>query len=426
MPRLLLLPLLLIALFSGCSLQPTPGAGAKQEPLYVDENTLMLFALDAQSRGNSVEAVGYYDLLYEKTNEKLYRDQALSVLVQGRYFDTVVSRISSMRQNGEELSEQNQRYLVVALLAKQDFEGAKKEALDLTQKSQDEDNYLLLADVYLMEKEYDKALESMEMGYRLNYSESILEKISLLMYTNMGLQEEATERIEQHIEHFGYSLLLTKRLVSFYGDSNNEEGLLRVYPRLYELEPSDYHAGILIQLYWNAKKVPALKQFLESSGRNDDLLLKIYMGEKLYTKAIALSGRLYDETGDVEYLGQQAIFRYEAAKDKSDAKLLDSVISDLKKVVEVKEEGYYLNYLGYCMIESDRDIDAGIAYVKRALAIEPDSGYFIDSLAWGYYKQGRCEEAYELMQRVVEIMGADDIEVKAHLKAISACKKGKK
>ena len=172
--------------------------------------------------------------------------------------------------------------------------------------------------------------------------------------------------------------------------------------------------------------MPQLRQFLERTGSNDPLLLKIYMSEKLYTKAIALSGRLYDETGDVDYLGQNAIYRYEAAKDKNDTKLLDSVIGDLKKVVEVKEEGYYLNYLGYCMIEYDRDVEGGIGYVKRALALEPDSGYFLDSLAWGYYKQGRCQEAQALMERVVEIMGSEDPEVKAHLKAINKCKKGKK
>ena len=182
----------------------------------------------------------------------------------------------------------------------------------------------------------------------------------------------------------------------------------------------------MIQLYWNAKKVPELTKFLERTGANDALLLRIYTGEKRFSEAAVLAEKLYEETGEIDYLGQKAIFTYEAAQNKHDMQLLDRVISDLKKVVAIKEEGYYLNYLGYCMIEYDRDIEAGMAYVKRALAIEPDSGYFIDSLAWGYYKQGKCEKAGELMKRVVEIMGADDDEVKAHLKAIKKCIKGKK
>ena len=425
--RLLLSSLLLVTLFSGCATLTAPGSAAHEEDaIYIDENTLVLFALDAQSHNDYGQAVGYYDLLYKKTKDRLYRDQAMSALMQGRYFDDVVSRVSLMRQNGEPLSEQDQRYLIISLLAQQDIETAKKEALDLAQKSPNEENYLTLAEVYLQEKDYDMTLESLEKGYKLNYSEKILDQITLLMYSNMNRKKEAIERLQQHIEHFGYSLLLTRRLVAFYGDQRDEEGLLESYPHLYDLEPTEQNAGVLIQLYWNANKVPELTQFLERTGSNDELLLKIYASEKRFAKAVALAQKLYDETGEINYIGQKAIFTYEAAKDKNDKKLLESVINNLKKVVEVKEEGYYLNYLGYCLIEYDLDIEKGIGYVKRALAIEPDSGYFLDSLAWGYYKQGKCQEADELMKRVVEIMGEDDEEVKAHLNAIRKCKKGKK
>ena len=427
MHRLLLSSLLALMLLSGCTTHSLFDTEAKQEePLYIDENTLILFALDAQNRGDDAQAVGYYDLLYERTKKGLYRDQAMSALIHGRYYDDVVERVLSMRQNSEAISEQNQRYFIIALLSGSEIESAKEEALVLTQKSPTEENYLILAEVYLLEKDYDKTLEALEKAYSLNYSEQVLDKIALLMYTNMNRRNEAIERLQQHIEHFGYSLAVTKRLAAFYGDQRNEAGLLETYPRLYDLEPTEQNGNIVIQLYWNAKKVTELTKFLERTGANDELLLRIYTGEKRFSKAVVLAEKLYDETGEIDYLGQKAIFTYEAAKNKRDKQLLDRVISDLKKVVEVKEEGYYLNYLGYSMIEYDRDIDAGMAYVKRALAIEPDSGYFIDSLAWGYYKQGECEKAYELMQRVVEIMGEDDEEVKAHLKAIKKCIKGKK
>lgn len=428
MHRVLLSSLVTLILLSGCTTHSLfdNTEAKKEEPLYIDENTLILFALDAQNRGDDAEAVGYYDLLYEKTKKRLYRDQAMGALIHGRYYDDVVERVLSMRQNSESISEQNQRYFIIALLSGNEIESAKEEALGLMEKSPTEENYLILAEVYLLEKDYDKTLETLEQAYSLNYSEQILDKIALLLYTNMNRRNEAVERLEQHTEHFGYSFTVTKRLVVFYGDLRNEEGLLKTYPRLYDLEPTAQNAEIVIQLYWNAKKVPELTKFLERTGANDALLLRIYTGEKRFSEAVALAEKLYEETGEIDYLGQKAIFTYEAAQNKQDKQLLDRVISDLKKVVEIKEEGYYLNYLGYCMIEYDRDIDAGMAYVKRALAIEPDSGYFIDSLAWGYYKKGDCEKAGELMNRVVEIMGDEDDEVKAHLKAIKKCIKGKK
>ncbi len=264
-------------------------------------------------------------------------------------------------------------------------------------------------------------MATLEEAYQLNYSEKALDKIVVIIYTNMNSPYQAIARIEEHSKNLGYSLLLTKRLIAFYADQRDEAGLLKYYPHLYDLEPTEQSANMLIQLYWNANKVPELTQFLVRTHTNDELLLKIYTSEKLYSKAIVLAQKLYEETGDIDYLGQKAIYQYEAAKNRDDKKLLDSVIGDLTKVVEVKEEGYYLNYLGYCMIEHDRNVSVGIEYVKRALEIEPDSGYYIDSLAWGYYKQGECERANTLMKKVVELLGVDDPEVKAHLKAINKC-----
>ena len=426
MYKVLFLALLSFAAFSGCSSHTdTQIKVQKQEPMYVDENTLVLFAFDAQNRNNSAEAVGYYDLLYKKTEDKVYQDHAMSALMKGRYYNDVISRLDDRRQKGEELSEEDLRYLIVALLSKKDLVTAKKEAVALVEKTPSEQNYLVLAEVYLAEQDYIKALATLEEAYQLNYSENVLDKIAVIIYSNMNAPYQAIARIKTHSKNLGYSLLLTRRLVAFYGDQRDEAGLLENYPHLYDLDPTEENANILIQLYWNAKKAPELIQFLERTHSNDELLLKLYASDQVYAKAIVLSAKLYKETGDIDYLGQKAIFQYEAAKKKDDKKLLDSVIGDLTKVVLVKEEGYYLNYLGYCMIEHDRNISAGIDYVNRALAIEPDSGYFIDSLAWGYYKQGECQKADTLMKQVVELLGADDEEVKAHLKAIKKCMKRK-
>ena len=47
----------------------------------------------------------------------------------------------------------------------------------------------------------------------------------------------------------------------------------------------------------------------------------------------------------------------------------------------------------YEVITNDVDPEAGIGYVKAALQQEPASPFYLDSLAWGYYKLGRCSEA---------------------------------
>jgi hypothetical protein len=83
-----------------------------------------------------------------------------------------------------------------------------------------------------------------------------------------------------------------------------------------------------------------------------------------------------------------------------------------------------LNYLGYLLIDNDVDPEAGIVYVEAALEQEPDSPFYLDSLAWGYYKLGHCKEADAVMTKVLKAMhGEEDPELEKHLKAIQECLK---
>ncbi len=46
------------------------------------------------------------------------------------------------------------------------------------------------------------------------------------------------------------------------------------------------------------------------------------------------------------------------------------------------------NYIGYMYAESGQNLAEAIELIQKALALEPENGYFIDSLGWAYYQQG--------------------------------------
>ncbi|HTL43037.1 MAG TPA: tetratricopeptide repeat protein [Vicinamibacterales bacterium] len=52
-----------------------------------------------------------------------------------------------------------------------------------------------------------------------------------------------------------------------------------------------------------------------------------------------------------------------------------------------------LNYLGYLLADSGRQLDEAIRLVRRALDIEPNNPNYLDSLGWAYYRRGDYEEA---------------------------------
>jgi hypothetical protein len=161
---------------------------------------------------------------------------------------------------------------------------------------------------------------------------------------------------------------------------------------------------------------------LEKSHINDPLLLDIYVRSKLFDKASPLAQKLYEHDGNPLYLAQSSVYMYEAAKNKNDKVMVDSVVDGLKKATKDLDDPLYLNYLGYLMIDHDLNVTEGMGYVKRALEKQPDSPFYIDSLAWGNYKLGECAEALRLMKQVESMIGSEEDEVKDHIKAIEACK----
>lgn len=97
----------------------------------------------------------------------------------------------------------------------------------------------------------------------------------------------------------------------------------------------------------------------------------------------------------------------------------------MKKAVEINpKNANALNYIGYSWAEKSENLQEAEQYVKRALAIELDNGYFIDSLGWVYYKMERYEDAYIQLNKAVEIV-KDDAVILEHF-AIACMKRGEK
>ncbi|MDD5212056.1 MAG: hypothetical protein PHV62_06545, partial [Sulfuricurvum sp.] len=152
------------------------------------------------------------------------------------------------------------------------------------------------------------------------------------------------------------------------------------------------------------------------------LLLELYIRNKQFSRASQLARKLYKKEANPLYLAQSSVFEYEAATDRNDTKLLTKVVEELKQANAQVDDPIYLNYLGYLMIEHDLGIKEGMVYVQKALDKQPDSAFYIDSLAWGKYKLGECAEALRLIKQVESLVGTEEQEVRDHIKAIQQCK----
>ena len=68
----------------------------------------------------------------------------------------------------------------------------------------------------------------------------------------------------------------------------------------------------------------------------------------------------------------------------------------MKKAIELNpKNAAALNYLGYTWAEMGVQLDDAEDLIQRALKIQPNDGFYIDSLGWVYYQKGDYPKAVE-------------------------------
>ena len=99
------------------------------------------------------------------------------------------------------------------------------------------------------------------------------------------------------------------------------------------------------------------------------------------------------------------------AEQSGDIKEAVALLERLTELFPNAAEGW--NALGYVLADHNLRLDDAEIYIKRALALEPDSANILDSLGWLYYRQGNLQEARRFLLAAVE--KSDSAEIAAHL-----------
>ena len=68
-----------------------------------------------------------------------------------------------------------------------------------------------------------------------------------------------------------------------------------------------------------------------------------------------------------------------------------------------------LNYFGYMLAERGERLNESVDYIKRALAIDPDNGSYLDSIGWAYFKDGKLDMALEHLQRAAQMLATNSL-----------------
>jgi tetratricopeptide (TPR) repeat protein len=115
-------------------------------------------------------------------------------------------------------------------------------------------------------------------------------------------------------------------------------------------------------------------------------------------KAIELSTKPEDR--DYAFFVAGSIYERQKKYDKAE-EAFHKVLADDPKNAQA------LNYLGYMLADRDTRLEEALGYIRRAVALDPQNGAYLDSLGWAYYKMGNYDLAEENLRRASERINND-------------------
>jgi tetratricopeptide (TPR) repeat protein len=296
------------------------------------------------------------------------QDQGRAIAVLRKYLHSVNSRNRDIRHQ-----------LVRLYVASKDYEGARKELNDLlAEDPSDLDAQLRLALVYGEEKEYSKAIDQLLQILKARPTE-------LKVRDYLGFLYEESKDTEKAIETYTFNIQLEPSYfeghlhlgVLFYRLKRFPEAITHMTQAI-TLNPKQPEAHIVLGLTYLQEDrfddaARALEEGISQNPRSADLYFNL--------------GTVYDKLNR-----------------------FDDVVRAMETAIKLDpHHADALNYLGYSYAERGIKIDQALSLTKQAVALKPSNGYYVDSLAWAFFKSGLLTEALTEMKRAVALVGDDPV-----------------
>ena len=201
-----------------------------------------------------------------------------------------------------------------------------------------------------------------------------------------------------------------------YGRLKQYETAIDVYDQTPENSPLRVNADIRIALLLDAlgKSDEALKRLrtiVADHPQNAEALSALADLDRSHKNFIASADgytRVLALTSPNEK-SQWAIYYFRGV-DYERAKQWDKAEADFKKALDLyPEQPLVLNYLGYSWADQGIHLDEAFKMLRRAVELQPEDGYIVDSLGWAHYKLGHYDEAVKLLERAIELKPGDPV-----------------
>ncbi|KAA6226434.1 MULTISPECIES: tetratricopeptide repeat protein [unclassified Campylobacter] len=416
--------ILIVALFLGACTTKNIVVYKEYESNETSINKRIMQAFNYEKVGKSKEARTKFLELFNDYNSTIFLENAYLITLSHNLDKT--DELENLVKQNLYRSDNLKRLSVLYALQTLNLDYAQKLCLELlAKKDNDPRNFELYADVLIRKNKLKEALIYYRLAYAGNVNEDLLLKI-VSVYALLNDKNNAKIMLENFRQSNGCTIKTCLILGKIYSEEQNLRALKELYIELYDITSNQDFILSLVRMFdFKEEKKEALDLALKYD-LNDEIKLYLYQSLKFYDKAKELCLQLYEEKKDDEFILQAAMFEFEelSLKKQVNKNTIKPVIEKFEKMINENSDDLYLNYYGYLLIDNDLEIEKGMKLVELALQKDPGNLYYIDSLAWGYYKLGDCNKAYEIIsQTFKDLEFKNSNESKAHIRAIKACMK---
>jgi tetratricopeptide (TPR) repeat protein len=320
---------------------------------------------------------------------------------------------------------------------------------------EDAQTYLRMAEIYRKQGKFDQALESLKKAETMVQDSIEVPYQLATVYQAQGRDEEAAQTLKQLLDKTekadgNYTqgeksnrAVFLERLGTIYREMGNNQLALDTFRKMLPLGDDNAVRGYqqIIDTYREAKQWPqataaakeavqklpndrGLKMVLASqladSGQGDTAIQQV----KALLKGNAEDREVYIALSQMYTRlkrwneAEQAVVKAEQLSSKPEDKLyavfVKGSVYERQKKYDQAEEAFKqvlngdpqnavaLNYLGYMLADRGVRLEEALNYLKKAIALDPANGAYLDSLGWAYYKLGKYDLAEQNLSKAVQ------------------------
>ena len=127
-------------------------------------------------------------------------------------------------------------------------------------------------------------------------------------------------------------------------------------------------------------------------------LASYYKSKSQYRKSL----KIYKKILDHHNSNDRDLFLYAANLDKI-GKWKEARVLFLELLKKNPQDTFTLNYVSYKLALKNQELQLALDLIKKALVLDPNNGYFLDTLGWIQFKLNNTDKAIRTIQIAIEL-----------------------